>query len=172
MESSECCVAHCGTILDMGPTLWGFLGIFRADRPFVSCFWWLGSLSNSHRPVVKCFVLDLNMLMALSVCWEVIWGSHTLICISKTHSYLQGDYYIAYNIILFIGTNYTLYHQLIHCLYTIQINQKVTMENVLNMWTPTKRYISSSYQCYIFEHQENHKCLPKLAPAIPAHLVS
>ena len=79
---------------------------------------------------------------------EVIWGSHTLICISKTHSYLQGDY-IDYHIISFIATNHTLYHQLIHSLYTIQINQKVIMKHVLNMWIPTKRYIISSYQCYI-----------------------
>ena len=77
---------------------------------------------------------------------EVIWGSHILICISKTHSYLKGDYHIAYHIILFIGTNYTLYHQLTHCLYTIQVNQKVTMKHVLNMWIPTKRYIILSYQ--------------------------
>src|SRR5882724_1636164 len=88
---------------------------------------------------------------------EVIQGSHTLICISKTHTCLQGDYYIAYHIILFISTNYTLYHQLIHCLYTIQINQNVTMKHVLNLWIPTKRYIISSYQCYIFELHVTHK---------------
>jgi len=46
----------------------------------------------------------------------------------KYHSYLQGDYYIAYYIILIIGTNITLYHKLINCLYTIPINQKVTID--------------------------------------------
>ena len=76
---------------------------------------------------------------------EVIQGSHTLICISNTHSYLQGDYYIAYYIILIIGTNHTLYHKLIHCLYTIPINQKVTMRYVLNMGIPTRRYLISPY---------------------------
>jgi len=64
---------------------------------------------------------------------------------------------MAYYIILFIGTNYTLYHELMHWLYTIQINQKVIMKHVPNMWIPTKRYIISSYQCYIFELPVTHK---------------
>jgi len=75
---------------------------------------------------------------------------HSYVYQRLIHTSKETTTYIAYHIILFIGTNYTLYHQLIHCL-TIQINQKVTMEHDLNMWTPTKRYIISSYQCYIFE---------------------
>src|SRR5882724_6160335 len=108
----------------------------------------LCSISPSGKNTVKVFFF-FNM--------EVIQGFHILICISKTQLYLQGDYYIAYHIILFIGTNYTPYHQLIHCLYSIQINQRVTMKHVLNMWIPTKRYIISSYQCYVFELHVTHK---------------
>jgi len=50
--------------------LWGFFGIFQADRPFAGHFWWLGTLSKSHRPVEKPLVLDSKILMALSVCWS------------------------------------------------------------------------------------------------------
>src|SRR5882724_3993432 len=97
------------------------------------------------RTIVKVDIQTYQIWYKVGVYMEVIRGSHTLICISNTHSYLQGDYYIAYYIILIIGTNHTLYHQLIHCLYTIPINQKVTMRYVLNMGIPTRRYLISPY---------------------------
>src|SRR5882724_209041 len=96
-------------------------------------------------PDILCALVACQLTYMWAHSKEVIQGSHTLICISNTHSYLQGDYYIAYYIILIIGTNHTLYHKLIHCLYTIPINQKVTMRYVLNMGIPTRRYLISPY---------------------------
>jgi len=65
---------------------------------------------------------------------------HILICISKDWVILPRRH--SYYIILWLALTIRHLPSLIHCLYSIQINQKVTMKHVLEMWIPTKRYIN------------------------------
>jgi len=71
----------------------------------------------------------------------------------RTHSYLPKRHYIAYHIILFIGTNYTSIINLFIVYILSRSTRNGIIKHVLNMWTPTKRYIISSYQCYILNYK-------------------